>query len=405
MSSILTNNGAMVALQTLQGINASMAKTQNEISTGKTVATAKDNASIWAISKTMESDVAGFKAIGDSLALGRSTVAVARNATESVANLLKDIKTKIVAGTKADISTSEREKLQTDIDALKAQIGTVVSSAQFNGQNLINGASSNPVAVLSSVDRSISGVNASYIDVSTFDLRSEAVSSYTEVIGSLADGSTTATNVALGTPDFSDAAGATGGTEAVAASSDTYKSAGVVAGDTFTLRLNDKQFSYTIKVGDTSAEIATGLNAAITKAGLTGVAVTDTAGALAVENNSATAFDVQANVTRGAMGTLSAFDVMSEDKAKAFLDGIETLIQNSINTAANFGSAERRIEIQADFVSKLTDSLNSGIGAMVDANMEEVSARLQALQVQQQLGVQSLSIANQAPQMLLSLFR
>ena len=49
MSSILTNNGAMVALQTLKGINASMAKTQDEISTGKSVATAKDNAAVWAI--------------------------------------------------------------------------------------------------------------------------------------------------------------------------------------------------------------------------------------------------------------------------------------------------------------------------------------------------------------------
>jgi len=56
-------------------------------------------------------------------------------------------------------------------------------------------------------------------------------------------------------------------------------------------------------------------------------------------------------------------------------------------------------------VSKLTDSLKAGIGALVDANMEEASAKLQALQVQQQLGVQSLSIANQAPQSVLSLFR
>ena len=53
----------------------------------------------------------------------------------------------------------------------------------------------------------------------------------------------------------------------------------------------------------------------------------------------------------------------------------------------------------------LADSLTSGIGSLVDADMEEASARLQALQVQQQLGVQALSIANQAPQQLLSLFR
>jgi flagellin len=81
------------------------------------------------------------------------------------------------------------------------------------------------------------------------------------------------------------------------------------------------------------------------------------------------------------------------------------MIQNAIDSAASFGSAQGRIETQANFISSLTDSLKSGIGTLVDANMEEASARLQALQVQQQLGVQALSIANQAPQSLLSLFR
>ena len=65
MSSILTNTSAMVALQTLKGINSGLNKVQSEISTGKTVATAKDNAAVWAISKVMESDVKGFDAIGE----------------------------------------------------------------------------------------------------------------------------------------------------------------------------------------------------------------------------------------------------------------------------------------------------------------------------------------------------
>ena len=78
MSSILTNNSAMVALQTLQGVNSNLAKTQDMISTGKEVSSAKDNAAVFAISKVMESDVKGFKAISDSLSLGESTVAVGR---------------------------------------------------------------------------------------------------------------------------------------------------------------------------------------------------------------------------------------------------------------------------------------------------------------------------------------
>ena len=91
--------------------------------------------------------------------------------------------------------------------------------------------------------------------------------------------------------------------------------------------------------------------------------------------------------------------------AASALASIETLIDSSIDAAAAFGSVENRITTQSEFVSKLTDSLKTGIGSMVDADMEETSARLQALQVQQQLATQSLSIANQAPQSILSLFR
>ena len=135
MSSILTNNSAMVALQTLKSINGDLAKTQSMISTGKDVASAKDNASVWAISKVMEADVKGFKGISDSLSLGESTVAVARQASETVTDLLTDIKGKIVAAQEENV---DREKIQTDIDALTDQIKSVVGAAQFNGLNLLS---------------------------------------------------------------------------------------------------------------------------------------------------------------------------------------------------------------------------------------------------------------------------
>ena len=88
MSSILTNTSAMIALQTMKGINTNLEKVQSEISTGKDVATARDNAAVWAISKVMESDVEAFQGISDSLALGSSTVGVARQAAETVTDLL-----------------------------------------------------------------------------------------------------------------------------------------------------------------------------------------------------------------------------------------------------------------------------------------------------------------------------
>ena len=95
----------------------------------------------------------------------------------------------------------------------------------------------------------------------------------------------------------------------------------------------------------------------------------------------------------------------STESAESALKNIDVLLTNALDAAASFGSDQSRIDLQAGFVAKLTDSLKAGIGSLVDADLEAASARLQALQVQQQLGIQSLSIANQAPQSILALFR
>ena len=75
------------------------------------------------------------------------------------------------------------------------------------------------------------------------------------------------------------------------------------------------------------------------------------------------------------------------------------------DAASNLGSLKSRITSQSDFVSKLMDSLDSGVGRLVDADMNKESTKLKALQTQQQLGIQALSIANSNSQSILSLFR
>ncbi|HHS93934.1 MAG TPA: flagellin, partial [Rhodobacterales bacterium] len=166
MSSILTNSSAMVALQTLKSINSNLAQTQNEISTGKSIANAKDNSAVWAISKVMEADVNGFTAISDSLALGESTIAVGQQAAETVTDLLTQMKGKIVAAQEENV---DRGKLQTDISALRDQISSVVSTAQFNGLNLVSG--TDDVNILSSLNRASDGtVTAANITVNRQDM-------------------------------------------------------------------------------------------------------------------------------------------------------------------------------------------------------------------------------------------
>jgi flagellin len=130
----------------------------------------------------------------------------------------------------------------------------------------------------------------------------------------------------------------------------------------------------------------------------------------------AAALDVTVSVVRDATGavTAEAVTVAAQDLevlgaaltvGTDTLDDIDTLLDTANAAAAAFGAAQARIEAQGEFLSKQADALKTAVGAMVDADMEEASARLSALQVQQQLGIQALSIANQAPQSILSLFR
>lgn len=83
----------------------------------------------------------------------------------------------------------------------------------------------------------------------------------------------------------------------------------------------------------------------------------------------------------------------------------ETNLARAVDGATSLGIAEKSIETQQSFLGELSKRLDSGIGSMIDADMESEAARLQALQVQQQLATQALSIANQGPQNILSLFR
>ncbi|MBU3035616.1 flagellin N-terminal helical domain-containing protein [Tritonibacter mobilis] len=281
MSSILTNNGAMVALQTLKSVNDDLGKTQTSISTGKEVGSAKDNSAVWAISKTMESDIAGFEAIEEGLSIGEATVAVASAGAEQIVEKLTEMKELIVSAQSENV---DHAKIQTDIDSKVEQIGAIISAAQFNGANLlaadVDGNGATGVGVLASLDR----------------------------VG--AGGAVSAVEISVASVDF-----------------------------------------------ETDLDVA------------------------------------------------SMTQITDSASAASALGEIETYLQTAITGAASLGADAARLEDQSEFVSNLVDSMTLGVSTMTDTNMEEASARLSALQTQQDLATQSLTIANEAPSSLLQLFR
>jgi flagellin len=403
MSSLLTNNSAMVALQTLKTINKNLATTQDQVSTGKRISNAWDNAALWGISTTMQTDVTGFKAISESLSLGSATLSVARDGAETVASLLDQLKGKVVAAQEDNV---DRDKIQADVDALRNQIKTVVDAASFNGLNLLKSdLGNNTVNILASLNRaSDQTVSASNI---SFERRTLEVTTATTG-ATVAANATAVDMLALGT----------GANDANTA---------YVVGDLITLEITNATVGagYTFGYSVTEADLATGqtitalgakvvtafeaqaLNATSSGAFDTSdFTFANTTGTISIEI-AATGVAITASQTSltGGLGALDMIDVTTGANASAALAAMEPLIQNAIDAAASFGSAQGRIQTQSEYVSKIMDGLKSGIGALVDADMEEASAELQALQVQQQLGIQALNIANQSPQNILALFQ
>ncbi len=110
-----------------------------------------------------------------------------------------------------------------------------------------------------------------------------------------------------------------------------------------------------------------------------------------------------------ALATDFATNAEAAATGEAFLSGAltstESVLKNVIDVATGLGQSEKSIENQQEFLNKLVDNIDSGVGAMIDADMEQEAARLQALQTQQQLATQALAIANQGPSNIMSLFR
>ncbi|MEL7463171.1 MAG: flagellin [Pseudomonadota bacterium] len=423
MSSILTNNSAMVALQTLNSINRNLTDVQSQISTGFKVGSAKDNAAVFAISQVMRSDVAGFEALSESLSLGSSTVAVSSNAAQSVSDLLNTIKGEIVRSNENNVN---REAIQDEITSLVGQISSITSAAQFNGLNLLEnselvaeGATVNIANIVANIGSQDNEILSSLDRAADQSVSTNSISVARQDLTARAGAQGAGTDLAATAFTVSGAAAVNGGTSTLTVVGDNAATRGtnrVLAGDSYEiggLTGVTGDVRYVAKDGDTLADIAQGLTDRINlQAAADGIQISASVNgaAITLTNNTAAAITAtsslnSAGTASGGLETLNLIDVTTSDGAAAALNAVESLIQTTIDAQAALGTSEKRIEIQNDFMSTLVDSFKSGIGSLVDADLEEASARLQSLQVQQQLGVQALSIANQSPQTILSLFR
>ncbi len=140
LNSINTNLSAMTALSNLMNTQSQLASTQNIISTGKKINTAKDNGAVWSIANTMQGKVTSLDSVKDSLNRAQSTIDVAMSAGQQVSDLLTQMKAKALAAADSSLDTTSRTALNEDFKSLRDQIKNVVANADFNGINMVKSA-------------------------------------------------------------------------------------------------------------------------------------------------------------------------------------------------------------------------------------------------------------------------
>lgn len=142
MTSILTNLGAMAALQTLRSLSAGLTRAQEQTSSGLRVGVAADNAAYWSISTTMRSDNMALSAVSDALGLGAAKLDTAYAGTDAIVDVLAEFKAKLVAAKEEGV---DRTKIQEELAQLNAQAESIVESASFSGENLLKTKSTLPL--------------------------------------------------------------------------------------------------------------------------------------------------------------------------------------------------------------------------------------------------------------------
>lgn len=236
----------------------------------------------------------------------------------------------------------DRTKVQTEIDQLQDQLRSISSAASFANTNFL------------SVDTGASDYAATATIVSSFS-RSTGVNG-------------TQTNVGTLSIDV-------GSSYLFNANTDGAGGAGSATTDQLGI------------LGSTRFSIADADTAGVARGSV------DATGTIVIADADAT------------LGTEIDISTATDAEVEDYIQAVDAALSEMTTSATNIGASKKRIDIQQDFVSNLMQALDRGISALVDADMNAESTRLQALQVQQQLGIQALSLANSSSQNILSLFR
>jgi len=414
MFSVNTNLGALAALQSLNATQASMTETQKQVATGQKVSSASDNPAVYAIAAAMNDRLAGQAAVSDNLNFAQSVVGVAQAAAAGISSQLATLKNTITQGQQAGIDSTT---INNQITSILSNIDSIANSASFNGVNIAGGTGTDAItgaaiATTMNVTQDMAGntftvaqqnmttaagglglagltVAAGGVNVK-LDQTAASTGFDTKTLSLQDNGAGTAANpTTIYTFEFVNGTD-TPATQPVA----TFNAQGQVLTQTKVIAVQIDTAS--MSVNQMTGKLVTAMQTA-------GFGVAQQAdGSLNITGNNIKAGAAgQATTITGA--TLSTIPVAAG--ATTAIGTVDAAIKKLGAQISALGSASQQITGLQNFSSALSTALTTGLGALTDADMAAESAKLQSLQTKQQLGIQALSIANQQPQSLLTLFR
>lgn len=383
--SVNTNVSAMAALRTLSTTQNQLNSVQRQIETGLKVAEAKDDPSTFTIAQGMRGDVGSLKAIQEGLSFGEATVNMGNAGALQISQTIIDLNKKVTQSFNDGLDITI---LQEEADALVEQITSIVATTIFNGVNLIDGAGVDleVLSALGGVTQTVTAQDATVasLGLTGFDLAADSLEITLDNNFAIADADVYTLTLADGSQHLFEFD--TGGAALVSTVDEAngifVHAVPIAAGQSFSEMLGTmagvmRSEGFAVDIGETGVVTVT-----------TGQSITGFTGF-----NGATDL-VGTGVIAGA--------AVTGNDPLAVLENAETLVGQILTT---LGTAANRLESQSEFTQLLVDKLEEGLGILVDANLAEASAELQALQTKEQLGIQSLSIANARPQSILSLFQ
>ena len=380
MSSINTNVAAMAAVRSLNAISNDMGRTQQRVETGLRISQANHDPAVFTIAQRMRADLNGLNAVVDSQNFGRAALSVARDAATRISNELGRLKQTITQGQQQGL---DQATMNNQITWAPNTIDAFANSATFNGVNLITSNITGALQVL----RDIGGTAT---QIASSDLRSSAGGLNLAGLTVTQGARQIAFDSSLAIADGMGFSVTVGTTTFIYEFNDNATLAGS-AGPNNVVRAVEMTTTQSplARLGNLiQAMAADGINAGF-----------DSAGNIIVTNAT--------NVGSGGNGltAVTGATVTQIGGAQGAIARVDGAIDTAGTILARLGASLQQVEGLRDFSVQLRDSLREGLGALVDADLAEESARLTSLQTRQQLATQSLSIANQQSQSLLSLFR